>query len=115
MTSTTERHIAVMRLMEAIEAPTKTYNACLRKAWRTATDSDENDAAIDKGNAALLEVEAAVRQWVAEHPEAPEAPLCGYERDGYGPCARPAGHPEAYCRDAAQNQYFLRAPEGATA
>lgn len=66
---TTERHIAVMGLMNDIEAPTKTYRSALRKAWRTATDSPENNAAKAKGNAALKEIEAIVREWVANHPQ----------------------------------------------
>jgi hypothetical protein len=109
---TTERHLAVMRLMEAIEAPTKTYNAAVRKAWRTATDSDENKAAITKGNAALLEIEAAVRQWVTDHPEVES---CGHTVGENGPCARPAGHPGAYCRDATGTQRFLRRTPAVTA
>lgn len=66
---TTERHIAVMSLMNDIEAPTKTYRSALRKAWRTATDSAENNAAKDKGNTALEEIEGIVRDWVANHPQ----------------------------------------------
>lgn len=66
---TTERHIAVMSLMNDIEAPTKTYRSALRKAWRTATDSDENKAAKSKGNTALEEIESTVREWVANHPQ----------------------------------------------
>lgn len=65
---TTERHIAVMGLMNDIEAPTKTYRSALRKAWRTATDSSENQGAKAKGNAALEEIEGTVREWVANHP-----------------------------------------------
>jgi hypothetical protein len=68
--NTTERHIAVMRLMTDLEAPTKTYQAAVRKAWRTASDSPENLAAITKGNAALLEIERIVRDWTAAHPQA---------------------------------------------
>ncbi|MEU8101663.1 hypothetical protein [Streptomyces rubiginosohelvolus] len=43
-------------------------------------------------------------------------PLCGKTTatDGteYPPCARPAEHPEAYCRAAGRQAYFT-APEGA--
>lgn len=91
---TTERHIAVMGLMNDIEAPAKTYRSALRKAWRTATDSPENSAAKAKGNAALLEIEAIVRQWIAAHPQTQtdqrtpcSIPEC--DVDGTGePCSR---------------------------
>lgn len=64
-----DRILAAMRLMEGIKRPTGTYWQAVGQATRTYTDSDENKAAIARGNAALLEIEAAVRQWVAEHPE----------------------------------------------
>lgn len=42
-----------------------------------------------------------------------DGPLCGKTRatDGnnYPPCARPAGHIEAYCRNATRNAYFIAA------
>lgn len=66
---TTERHIAVMSLVNDAEAPLKTYRSALRKAWRTASDSPENNAAKAKGNAALEEIEGIVREWVANHPQ----------------------------------------------
>jgi len=66
---TTERHIAAMGLMNDIEAPTKIYRSALRKAWNTATDSDENKAAKAKGNAALEEIEGIVREWLGNHPQ----------------------------------------------
>lgn len=62
--------LAVMRLMNAIKSPTGTYWQAVGQASRTYTDSDENKAAIARGNAALLEIEKAARQWVIEHPEA---------------------------------------------
>lgn len=70
----TAQILALMALVPEIEAPLKTYNAALRKAWRTATDSDENDAAQERGNAALLDMEAAIRLWIAQHPEAQKPP-----------------------------------------
>lgn len=76
MTST--RVLAVMGLMTDIEAPTKTYRSALRKAWRTATDSPENKAAQARGNAALLEIEGIVREWVAKHPAADAEPFTQY-------------------------------------
>jgi hypothetical protein len=101
---TTESHLALMSLMNDIEAPTKTYRSALRKAWATETDSPENNAAKAKGNAALEEIEGIVRQWVVKHPV---TDLCGFSRGGYDPCARPAGHVEAYCSNASGTQYFL--------
>lgn len=46
------------------------------------------------------------------------AALCGKTRGistsvPYKPCARPAGHPEAYCRDAKGDHLFLAMPEEA--
>lgn len=42
-----------------------------------------------------------------------DGPLCGntLTHDGhtYPPCARPAGHIEAYCRDAKRATYFIAA------
>lgn len=42
-----------------------------------------------------------------------DGPPCGktHALDGstYPPCARPAGHIEAYCRDAAHTTYFIAA------
>lgn len=42
-------------------------------------------------------------------------PECGktVSVDGstYPPCARPAGHQEAYCRDASRNRHFLAADQ----
>jgi hypothetical protein len=110
--TTTERHLALMSLMNDIEVPTKIYRSALRKAWSTETDSPENNAAKDKGNIALEEIEGIVRDWVANHPD---ARLCGFTRAGYDPCARPAGHVEAYCRNAAETQFFLREDAGVTA
>jgi hypothetical protein len=57
-----------MALMTAIEKPAATYNRALRKAAAQATDSPEWDATVDRGNAALLEIEKAVRQWAAKYP-----------------------------------------------
>lgn len=43
-----------------------------------------------------------------------DGPLCGKTQssDGhtYQPCARPAGHIEAYCRNATRTAYFIAAP-----
>jgi hypothetical protein len=46
-----------------------------------------------------------------ERVRSQEAVLCGRMQsvsgDQYPPCARQPGHPEAYCRDASGNVYFL--------
>jgi hypothetical protein len=53
-----------------------------------------------------------------QQPDADGAqPLCGNTRgmgdQTYRPCARPSGHPEAYCRDASHHHHFLAAkPDG---
>lgn len=65
---TTSQHLAVMRLMEKLDTPSRRYNRCLRRAWQTLTGSTENEQAIEQGNAALLEIEAIVREWVAANP-----------------------------------------------
>jgi hypothetical protein len=68
MTQMTERQYALTALAEAVEQPLKTYQRSLRTAWRTASDSPENDAARAQGTAALLEFDRAVREYVAKHP-----------------------------------------------
>ncbi|MET7956358.1 hypothetical protein ABZT07_20620 [Streptomyces sp. NPDC005317] len=70
MTST--RILGLMALMRDIEKPSACYNRAVRRAWQTLTDSPENEAAQARGNAALLEIEKAVRTWVSKHPD-PEA------------------------------------------
>ena len=46
-----------------------------------------------------------------------DGPLCGKTQanDGttYPPCARPAGHIEAYCRNATRTAYFIAAANAA--
>ena len=70
---TSPQIIAVMALMREIEKPTACYNRAVRRASQTLTDSPENDAAQTRGNAALLEIEKAVRAWVAKHPDPEQA------------------------------------------
>ncbi|MFF5784215.1 hypothetical protein ACFY8P_04500 [Streptomyces sp. NPDC012693] len=102
---------ALNALMRDLEDPLKTYNQCLRKAWRTLTDSPENDAAQAKGNATLLEIEQVIRQWVAKHPEPDTTETCGLSKglDGtdYRACARERNHWQAYCRSADGQHLFL--------
>ncbi|MEV5862346.1 hypothetical protein AB0L83_21860 [Streptomyces sp. NPDC052071] len=68
-TVTDPRILDLMALMRDIEKPSACYNRAVRRASQTLTDSPENDAAQARGNAALLEIEQAVRAWVAKHPE----------------------------------------------
>ena len=69
MTDTPRDIITLMRLAEQIRRPLRRYEDAVRTCTRTYTDSDENDAAQERGNAALREVRRAVREWVAEHDQ----------------------------------------------
>lgn len=71
---TSDRHLNLMALMRDIEEPSKTYRRSVRLAASTETDSPANLAAIERGNAALDDIERAVRAWVAAHPEPAIAP-----------------------------------------
>lgn len=106
---TSDRHLALMALMREIEEPVKTYQRHVRAAAKLASESPEWDSAVARGNAALDAIEQSVRRWTAKYPGQP-AP-CGRNRSIHGnpypPCALPAGHPEAYCRSADGNSYFL--------
>lgn len=53
------------QLLDELKPARGRYERALRKANRTATDSEENLAAQDVGNAALAEMETAIRDWVA--------------------------------------------------
>lgn len=66
---TSDRHLALMTLMREITAPAKAYDNCVRRAAAALTDSPEYNAAVERGNAALDDIEEAVRRWVAAHPE----------------------------------------------
>jgi hypothetical protein len=68
---TSDRHLALMTLVREITAPAKTYEHCVRRAAAAPTDSPEYTAAVERGNAALDDIEQAVRRWVAKHPEQP--------------------------------------------
>ncbi|MFJ7963178.1 hypothetical protein [Streptomyces sp. NPDC096324] len=92
---TSRRHLNLMALMREIEEPSKVYNRSVRQASAAFTDSPEWDRAVGRGNAALDEVEKAVRAWVAKHPESSTMPdgfeqkacvtvgcaVCGYRYD----------------------------------
>jgi hypothetical protein len=66
--------------------------------------------ALRAGLAALAEAEQADPSPVWE-PVTHDQQLCGRTESvsghQYRPCARPAGHPEAYCRSVDGNAYFL--------
>ena len=70
---TSDRHLALMALMRAIEEPAKTYQRSVRRAASLQSESPEWDAVVAKGHAALDEVEAAVRAWTTKHPAAAAA------------------------------------------
>ena len=70
---TSDRHLALMALMREIEEPTKTYQRSVRLAAALASNSTQWDAAVEKGNAALDDIEKAVRAWTAKHPDQPAA------------------------------------------
>jgi hypothetical protein len=92
---TSDRHLALMALMNEITAPAKTYDNCLRRAAAASSISPQYDAAVERGNAALDDIEQAVRRWVAAHPEPSTLPdgfkrhtcvtvacaACGYRYD----------------------------------
>lgn len=64
---TTDRHLALMALMNAIEEPAKIYHRSVRQAARASSDSPDFDQAVGRGNAALDSIEQAVRRWTAKH------------------------------------------------
>lgn len=110
---TTDRHLALMALMNDIEEPAKTYQRCVRLAAALASNSAQWDAAVEKGNAALDEIELAVRAWTAKHPE--QAPTCGRTKDisgnDYPPCVKTPGHRDAYCRSANGSMFLAVAAD----
>jgi hypothetical protein len=67
---TRDRISALMRLMDEIKRPHGIYRRAVRTATAALPDSPENTAAMTCGNAALLELETAVREWIAKRPEA---------------------------------------------
>ncbi|MGW0312057.1 hypothetical protein [Streptomyces flavidovirens] len=104
---TSNRILALMALMREIEKPSGAYARAVRKATRTATGSDENDAAQAQGNAALLEIETAVRQWVAENPD-PRP--CGDQLTEWT-CTLPLGpHPDWKHRDEIAESWWDQRP-----
>lgn len=66
---TSSRHLALMALMRNIEDPAKIYQRNVRLAAGLGSHTPQWAAAVEKGNAALDDIETAVRAWVAAHPE----------------------------------------------
>lgn len=69
---TSDRHLALMALMalmREIDEPTKTYQRSIRLAATLGSETLCWNAAVERGNAALDDIEQAVRGWVAAHPE----------------------------------------------
>jgi hypothetical protein len=64
-----------------------------------------------------IDFAASFLNCMADETQQPEEALCGktvgvgVPDHPYRPCARPAGHPEAYCRDATGQHYFLAAAD----
>lgn len=56
------------QLLDEIKPAQGRLQRAYRKAYSTATDSDENLAAQAKGNSALAEMEQTIRAWVAANP-----------------------------------------------
>lgn len=71
------RILALMALMNDTKRAQGAYWRAVTRAAQTFTGSTQNDAAIERGNAALLEIEGTVRQWVADHPEPAAADRAG--------------------------------------
>ncbi|MFF6829603.1 hypothetical protein [Streptomyces longwoodensis] len=95
---TSNRHLALMTLMNEITAPAKTYDHCVRRAAAALTDSPEYNAAVERGNAALDDIEQAVRLWVETNAPQPLAGRCGVASpDGRFVCAlEPHGDDELH-------------------
>lgn len=69
MTDTPRDIIELMALAEAVRRPLRRYHNAVSACTWSATDSDENEAAQERGNAALREVDLLVRSWVRKHPD----------------------------------------------
>lgn len=111
---TSDRHLALMNLMNEVEAPSRTYRNCVRRAASTETDSPQNLAAIERGHAALDDIEQAVRLWVAAHPDAGEVDRLHVERRRYRIAWRMA-RTRALATGGAADRYAARAREGQSA
>lgn len=85
---TSDRHLALMALMNEIEEPSKTYQRSVRAAANLPSESAEWDAAVERGNRALDLVERAVRLWADHNQPQPIPGRCGVPSpDGKFVCA----------------------------
>lgn len=85
---TTDRHLALMALMNEIEEPSKTYQRSVRLASALASNSPQWDAAVAKGSTALDLIERAVRLWTDSNKPQPIPGRCGVPSpDGKFVCA----------------------------
>jgi hypothetical protein len=85
---TTDRHLALMALMNEIETPAADYQRNVRAAARLTSESTEWNSAVERGNRALDRIETAVRIWVENNRPQPIAGRCGVPSpDGRFVCA----------------------------
>ncbi|MFJ6316034.1 hypothetical protein ACIQJW_08135 [Streptomyces californicus] len=86
------------------------YDATVRGAagvWSESGEERERDAWVERQtNPHAL---AVARQLLGTTAAAECGKTVGVSGLFYRPCARPAGHPEAYCRDASGDHMFLAA------
>lgn len=116
--------VTALRSQQAVLPASVDRAAGLREA---ADECDQRATAIDALSSSDFDEEArAVRELaaiaskfrhLADEAQQPEEALCGktvgvgFPDHPYRPCARPAGHSEAYCRDATGQHYFLAAAD----
>jgi hypothetical protein len=85
---TSDRHLALMALMNEIEEPAKIYQRQVRAAANLASETPEWDSAVERGNRALDLIERAVRLWVESNAPQPLPGRCGTPSpDGRFVCA----------------------------
>lgn len=63
-----ERIRDLQALIDFLTPMVRSYHAQWRQALRTATESTENNAAINASNKILLNLDDLVRHWVKDHP-----------------------------------------------
>lgn len=69
MTDTPREIIELMALADQLRRPMRRYQNAVSDCTWSATDSDENDAAQERGSAALREVDTLIRSWIRKHPD----------------------------------------------
>ncbi|MEU2426962.1 hypothetical protein ABZ619_39120 [Streptomyces sp. NPDC007851] len=85
---TSDRHLSLMNLIREIEAPAATYRSCVRRAAAQPSDSTAFNQTVTLGNAALDDIERAVRLWVDTNRPQPLPGRCGIPSpDGRFVCA----------------------------